>query len=234
MASQFKNRREAGQLLAQKLKGYARQPNLLVLGLPRGGIPVAFEVAQALQAQLDVFLVRKLGVPDYQELAMGAIAPGGVRLVNWDTVEALRISQAAVDAVIRKEERELARREQLYRVGRPTLAVAGRGIILVDDGLATGSTMRAAVLALRQQDPARIVVGVPVAAPSACNELAEIVDEIVCAVTPQHFDSVGTWYEDFSQTTDAEVRGLLERSAREWPEPSGNTPQRPPHELYRR
>jgi putative phosphoribosyl transferase len=215
MESRFRDRRQAGRVLAQKLEGYARNPDVVVLGLPRGGIPVAFEVAHALRAPLEVFLVRKLGVPEYEELAMGAIAAGGVRLVNWDTVEALGVSQSALDAVIRKEERELSRRERLYRTDRPPLTVAGKVVILVDDGLATGSTMRAAVAALREQRPARIVIGVPIAAPSTCGELAAVADAIVCAVTPESFYSVGAWYEDFSQTTDEEVRELLELAARE-------------------
>jgi putative phosphoribosyl transferase len=213
--SRFRNRREAGQVLAEKLEGYGGVPNVLVLGLPRGGIPVAFEVARAIRAPLEAFLVRKLGVPDCDELAMGAIAAGGIRLINWDTVDALRVSQPELDAVIRKEERELRRRERLYRAKRPPLVVAKRVVVLIDDGLATGSTMRVAIAALRQQRPERVVVGVPIAAASTCQALSALADDLVCAVTPEPFHSVGTWYEDFSQTSDAEVRELLELAALE-------------------
>jgi predicted phosphoribosyltransferase len=207
--------------LAQKLDSYARRSDTLVLGLARGGVPVAFEVARALGAPLDVFLVRKLGVPGYEELAMGAIAPGGVRIVNWKVVEALGVSQSQLDTVIRKEERELDRRERLYRGTSPRLLVAGRVVVLVDDGLATGSTMRVAVTALREQHPARIVVGAPIAPPSICEELADIADDVFCARTPEPFYSVGLWYEDFSQTTDEEVRELLELAAHERAEERG-------------
>jgi putative phosphoribosyl transferase len=215
MNPRFPNRRQAGRVLAQKLDTYARRADVLVLGLPRGGVPVAFEVSRALRAALDVFLVRKLGVPGYEELAMGAIAEGGTRLVNWDLIEGLHVSQPALEAVIRKEERELERREQLYRGNRPRQSVADRVAILVDDGLATGSTMHVAVTALREQHPARIVVGVPIAPPSTCEELADVADEVLCAATPEPFYSVGLWYEDFSQTGDDEVRELLELAARE-------------------
>lgn len=201
-------------MLAQKLKSYGGHPDVRVLALPRGGVPVAFEVTRALGAPLDVFLVRKLGVPSYEELAMGAIAPGGVQVINWDTVEMLGVTRPALEAVIRKEERELARRERLYRGELPRLDIAGRVAILVDDGLATGSTMKVAVAALRQEAPARIVVGVPIAPPSTCQELAGIADEVVCAVTPEPFHSVGVWYEDFAQTSDEEVRQLLELAKR--------------------
>jgi putative phosphoribosyl transferase len=218
MLSRFQDRYQAGSVLAQHLEAYARRPDVLVLALPRGGVPVGFEVGRALQAPLDVFLVRKLGVPGHEELAMGAIAGGGARLINTDIVQALGISHEALESVIRNEERELARRERLYRRNSARLPVADRSIILVDDGLATGSTMRVAVVALREQRPLRIVVGVPIAAPSACEELAVDVDDIVCAVTPEPFHSVGLWYQDFSQTTDEEVRELLEIAAREQPE----------------
>ena len=218
MLSRFQDRYQAGRVLAQHLEAYARRPDVLVLALPRGGVPVGFEVGRALQAPLDVFLVRKLGVPGHEELAMGAIAAGGARLINTDLVQALGISHEALESVIRNEERELARRERLYRRNSARLAVADRSIILVDDGLATGSTMRVAVTALREQRPLRIVVGVPISAPSACEELAADVDDIVCAVTPEPFHSVGLWYQDFSQTTDEEVRELLEIAAREQPE----------------
>ncbi len=215
MNSRLRDRRQAGQVLAQKLDAYARRSDTLVLGLPRGGVPVAFEVARALRAPLDVFLVRKLGVPGYEELAMGAIAADGARFVNWEVVEGLGVSQAQLEAVIRKEERELERREQLYRGNKPRVSAADRVVVLVDDGLATGSTMRVAVTALRLQHPASIVVGVPIAPPSTCEELADIADNVLCALTPEPFYSVGRWYEDFSQTSDEEVRELLELAARE-------------------
>ena len=214
MAPRFQNRRDAGRRLAERLLAYADDPNRLVFALPRGGVPVAFEVATALDAPLDVFLVRKLGVPGHRELAMGAIATGGVRVLNQEVVEMLRIPPEHIDLVAAEEQRELARREQQYRGDRPAPDVRGRTVFLVDDGLATGSTMRAAVAALRQQQPARIIVAVPVAAPSTCAELRAEVDEIVCAATPEPFYAVGLWYEDFSETTDEEVRDLLERTRR--------------------
>ena len=209
----FRDRYDAGRVLATKLTAYANRPDVLVLGLPRGGVPVAFEVARALNAPQDVFLVRKLGVPGQEELAMGAIASGGVRVLNHELVEALGIPDRVIDAVAAREQQELARREQLYRDNRPPVDVRGRSVILIDDGLATGATMRAAAAALRQQEPARIVIAVPLAAPSVCQEFAQEVDEIVCAVTPEPFYAVGLWYEDFSPTTDEEVRDLLRRSA---------------------
>jgi predicted phosphoribosyltransferase len=183
-----------------------------VLALPRGGVPVAFEVAKALRAPLDIFLVRKLGVPGHEELAMGAIATGGVRVLNDDVVERLRIPFGVIDSVAANELRELERRELAYRGNRPEPEVQGKTVILVDDGLATGSTMRAAVAALRQQGPARIVVAVPVSAPQTCDEYRMGADEIVCAITPEPFYGVGQWYRDFSQTTDEEVSELLEKA----------------------
>ena len=218
MARPFRDRHEAGRLLGTQLGAYANRPDVLVLGLPRGGVPVAYEVAQALNAPLDVFLVRKLGVPGHEELAMGAVATGGVRVLNDKVVQELKIPEAAIDAVAAREEQELARRERAYRADRLAPDVRGRAVILVDDGLATGSTMRAAVAALRQQEPARIVVAVPTAAPSTCDELRSEVDEIVCAVTPEPFYAVGLWYEDFSPTTDDEVRDLLKQAARQTPQ----------------
>jgi putative phosphoribosyl transferase len=209
----FANRHEAGAVLAGLLKHYANRPDVLVLALPRGGLPVAFEVAQALNAPLDVFVVRKLGVPGHDELAMGAIATGGVRVLNHDVVGHLGLSDEAIDRVMEKEKKELERRERIYRGNRAPPNMQGRTVILVDDGLATGSTMRAAVAALRKQQPSRIVVAVPVAAPEACEELRSEVDETVCAATPQPFLGVGRWYRDFSQTTDEEVHELLARSA---------------------
>jgi len=205
----FANRREAGRILASLLMNYTDRDDVLVLALPRGGVPVGFEVAQALRARLDVFIVRKLGVPGHDELAMGAIATGGVRVLNDDVVISLELEPEVIDAVAAREEKELARRERLYRGARPAPDVQGRTVILVDDGLATGSTMRAAVAALRGQRPARIVVAVPVAAPETCEEFKAEVDEVVCAATPRMFNGVGRWYEDFSQTTDAEVHELL-------------------------
>jgi len=209
----FRDRREAGRLLAAKLAAYANRPDVIVLALPRGGVPVAYEVARALNAPLDIFLVRKLGVPGYEELAMGAIATGGVRVLNDQLVGGLRIPDYIVDEVAASEQQELARRERLYRGDRPAPDVRGRTVILVDDGLATGATMLAAVKALRQQQPARIVVAVPTASPETCEQLRAEVDDIICAITPEPFHAVGLWYEDFSQTTDEEVRDLLARSA---------------------
>jgi predicted phosphoribosyltransferase len=205
----FRNRTEAGRLLAEQLQRYAGRSDLLVLGLPRGGVPVAYEVAQSLGAPLDVFLVRKLGVPGHEEVAMGAIATGGVRVVNEDFIRELGILPEAVERVAASEQRELDRRERAYRGSRPAPDVAGKTVILVDDGLATGSTMRAAAEALRRRKPARIVVGVPVAAPETCRELESLVDDVVCAVTPRPFLAVGRWYQDFSETSDEEVRALL-------------------------
>jgi predicted phosphoribosyltransferase len=205
----FANRREAGRILASLVMKYADRGDVLVLALPRGGVPVAFEVARALNVPLDVFIVRKLGVPGHDELAMGAIATGGVRVLNEDVVNSLELEPEVIDAVAAREEKELARRERLYRGARPAPDVHGRTVILVDDGLATGSTMRAAVAALRKQRPARIVVAVPVAAPETCEEFKTEVDEAICAATPRMFNGVGRWYEDFSQTTDDEVHELL-------------------------
>jgi erythromycin esterase-like protein/predicted phosphoribosyltransferase len=207
----FRDRRGAGLLLAQQLAAYANRPDVLVLALPRGGVPVAYEVAGALRAPLDVFVVRKLGIPGHDELAMGAVATGGVHVLNKQVVNRLRVPGYVIDAVEARERQELARRERLYRGGRPPPDVRGRTVILVDDGLATGATMHAAIQALRQQQPARLVVAVPVASPETCEELKAEVDDVVCAVTPDPFYAVGYWYEDFSQTTDEEVRNLLAR-----------------------
>jgi predicted phosphoribosyltransferase len=210
----FHDRTDAGRRLAEKLSAYANHHDLVVLALPRGGVPVAFEVARVLNAPLDVFLVRKLGVPGHEELAMGAIASGGIRVLNADVVSVLQISEEALDAVAAEEQRELERREQAYRDDRPPLDVHGRPVILVDDGLATGSTMRAAVAALHQCGPSRIVVAVPVGAPETCHELHQEADEVVCVQTPEPFYAVGLWYEDFSQTTDEEVRDLLAQAGK--------------------
>ena len=211
----FRDRSEAGQLLAQELSAYAGREDVIVLALPRGGVPVAFEVARAIHAPLDVFVVRKLGVPGHEELAMGAIASGGILVTEPNVIEDLAIPPDVVADVAAREEQERLRREREYRGDRPEADVRGRTAILVDDGLATGSTMRAAVAALRKLQPARIVVAVPVAAPSACAELAPEVDDIVCRGTPEPFYSVGQWYGEFSQTTDEEVRELLARAERE-------------------
>jgi putative phosphoribosyl transferase len=209
----FTDRREAGVELAAGLQQYNAAGNLVVLALPRGGVPVAYEVARALSAPLDVFLVRKLGVPGHEELAMGAIASGGVRVLNTDVVGWYGIPPEMIDAVARQEEAELQRRERAYREQRPPVAVAGRTVVLIDDGLATGSTMKAAVQAVRTQDPARIVVAVPVGAPDTCRELQSLADEVVCVKMPESFRAVGLWYRDFAQTTDDEVRQLLQLAA---------------------
>jgi len=209
VARPLRDRTDAGQQLAQRLTAYANRPDVIVLALPRGGVPVASEVAQALNAPLDVFLVRKLGLPDQEELAMGAIAANGVTVLNSEVVETLRIPDAVIAHVAAREQRELRRREQLYRGDRPPPDLRGKTVILVDDGLATGATMFVAAAALREQRPARIVVAVPTAAPEICDAFRDAVDEIVCAITPTPFQAVGEWYDDFSQTSDGEVRELL-------------------------
>jgi putative phosphoribosyl transferase len=205
----FRDRLDAGQVLAGLLGEYAGDPSVIVLGLPRGGVPVAYEVARALGAPLDVFLVRKLGVPGHEELAMGAIASGGVRVLNRSVIDHLRITSDQVEEVASQEGRVLAHREREYRGDRPPAELAGRTVVLVDDGLATGASMRAAVAAVRNQGAGRIVVAVPVAARETCEALESEADEVVCAVTPQPFYAVGLWYDDFSQTTDEEVGMLL-------------------------
>lgn len=211
----FRDRADAGRALAAELSAYAGRDDVVVLALPRGGVPVGYEVARALGAPLDVFIVRKLGVPGHEELAMGAIASGGVRVLNESVVQPLRIPESVIDTIAAREQAELERREREYRDGRPAPDVRGRTVILVDDGLATGATMRAAAQALRLQQPARVVVAVPVSAEESCEELRTQVDDIVCSMTPHPFYGVGMWYEDFSQTTDAEVRELLARAGRE-------------------
>src|SRR5947207_3048537 len=205
----FHDRRDAGRQLAAELSAYGGRADVVVLALPRGGVPVAYEVAKALGAPLDVFLVRKIGVPGHEELAMGAIASGGVRVVNEDVVRELGIPKSLFDAVATEELQELERRERAYRDDRPPPDVRGKTVILVDDGLATGSSMRAAIAALRRLGPAKIVVAVPVGAPEVCAEFQDVADDAVCAQTPMAFRAVGLWYEDFSQTTDEEVRELL-------------------------
>jgi putative phosphoribosyl transferase len=208
----FKNRSEAGELLAERLDAYAGRDDVIVLALPRGGVPVGYAVTNALQVQLDILLVRKLGVPGHEEYAMGAIASGGLRIVQPTVVENLNIPSAAIEAVIQRESLEIERRENLYREGRPALPLRERIAILVDDGLATGSTMLAAAQAVRNGNPARIVIAVPVASQQACQMLASQADEVVCLRTPEPFYAVGMWYENFAQTSDAEVKSLLEKA----------------------
>jgi putative phosphoribosyl transferase len=207
--ARFRDRFEAGRRLAAALAPYAGRPNLLVLALPRGGVPVGYEVARALNAPLDVMLVRKLGVPGHEELALGAIASGGIRVLSDDVVAAFGIPERVIATIAANEEEELDRRERAYRYGRPPTPVRGRTVILVDDGLATGSTMRAAAAALRAQHPERLIVAVPVAPPETCASLRSEVDDVVCAMVPEPFFAVGNWYDDFSQTSDEEVRELL-------------------------
>src|SRR5216110_949482 len=218
MEGAFPNRAEAGRVLGLKLSKYAGRDDVIVLGLPRGGVPVAYEVAQRLKVPLDVFIVRKLGVPGFEELAAGAIASGGVRVLNEDVMRALPNADEAIESVTAKETAELERREQIYREGRPPPELRDRIAILVDDGLATGATMRAAVKALRQRDAAKIVVAVPVGPPDTCHEIEEQADETICLSTPEFFQAVGQYYEDFSQTTDEDVRELQTSAARDMPE----------------
>jgi putative phosphoribosyl transferase len=208
--TRFRDRIDAGRQLAARLTHYARRPDVLVLALPRGGVPVGFEVARTLGAPLDIFLVRKLGVPDHEELAMGAIASGGVRVINPDVVQTLQIPPDEIDRIAEQEQRELLRREHDYRGGRAPPEVRGKAVILIDDGLATGASMRAAAAALRRMDPGKLIAAVPTGAAETCDELAGQVDEMVCVMTPQPFHAVGLWYERFDQTSDQEVRDLLE------------------------
>jgi predicted phosphoribosyltransferase len=214
----YDDRRHAGMVLAQRLQHHKGR-QVVVLALPRGGVPVAHEVARALEASLDVFLVRKLGLPGHRELAMGAIASGGVRVLNQDVIAMYRVPASVVDAIAHEEQIELERRERAYREGRTPVALRDRIVLLIDDGLATGSTMKAAVEAVGAHHPARIVVAVPVGSPDTCREFADVADEIVCARAPEHFAAVGQWYRDFSQTSDEEVRQLL----REHTEPATRT-----------
>ena len=213
MEGAFPNREEAGRLLAGKLEKYAGRNDVIVLGLPRGGVPVAYEVAQRLGVPLDVFIVRKLGVPGFEELAAGAIASGGVRVLNEDVLRALPKADQIIESVTAKETAEMERREKSYRDDRPAPELRDRVVILVDDGLATGATMRAAVKALRQRSVAKIVVAVPVGPPDTCREFEDEADETICASAPEFFQAVGQYYEDFSQTSDEEVRDLLARAA---------------------
>lgn len=208
----FRDRAEAGDLLAARLLGLADRDDVVVLALPRGGVPVGYAVAKSLGVPLDVFVVRKLGVPGHEELAMGAIASGGVQLVNDDVVDAFGIPPAVIDQVARREQIELQRRERLYRGNRPLVPLENKTVILVDDGLATGSTMRAAVTAARQREPARVIVAVPVGASSTCEELGSDADEVICLRSPDPFVAVGLWYRDFTPTSDDEVGTLLARN----------------------
>ncbi len=212
-ASRFRDRVEAGQLLGRELvRKFGKRDDVIVLALPRGGVPVGFEVAQALDAPFDVFIVRKLGVPGHEELAMGAIASGGVRVLNRDVLEYIPLPQKTIDAVAAREQQELERRERSYRGSRPPLDVKGKNVIVVDDGLATGSTMRAAVAALRKMEPRSILVAVPVAAAQTCEEFRQEGIDILCLRTPEPFQAVGLWYDDFSQTSDEEVHELLNQT----------------------
>jgi putative phosphoribosyl transferase len=208
-AKKILDRQAAGHDLATRLQRYAHRDDVLVLGLPRGGVPVAFEVAKSLNAALDICLVRKLGVPGHQELAMGAIAAGGVRVLNQHLVRELGISEQAIEEVTAREWQELQRRDQVYRGGRPPPEIGDRTVILVDDGLATGSTMQAAIAVIKPQQPAGIVVAVPVAPAEACTAIKAGVDDVVCLLTPEPFYAIGLWYENFDQTTDQEVKALL-------------------------
>jgi putative phosphoribosyl transferase len=217
MERAFPNRIEAGRQLAEKLDKYSGRKDVIVLGLPRGGVPVAYEIAKRLRAPLDVFIVRKLGVPGFEELAAGAIASGGVRVLNEDVMRAIPHADEVIEAVTAREAAELERREQIYREGRPPPELRDRTVILVDDGLATGATMRAAVKAARQGGAAKIVVTVPVGPPDTCREIQEEADETICLSTPVFFQAVGQYYEDFSQTSDEDVRELLARGAQERP-----------------
>ena len=212
MRARFRNRQHAGERLAQELSRFADRSDLIVLALPRGGVPVGYEIAARLHAPLDVFVVRKLGVPGQEEVAMGAVAPGGVRVLDDYTIRVARVSPQDVERITALERAELERRERRYRGNRAFPNVANKIVILVDDGLATGSTMRAAVEALRKLAPSEIIVAVPVAAAETCDAFRDIVDEIVCVETPEPFGAVGYWYEDFSQTSDEEVHDLLERA----------------------
>jgi putative phosphoribosyl transferase len=207
----FADRADAGRQLAEELREYAGRRDVVVLGLPRGGVPVAFEVASRLGVPLDIFLVRKLGVPGHVELAMGAVAPGGIEVLNHDLIDELAISAASVEQVAARERQELERRERIFRGERATAQLMGKTVILIDDGLATGATMEAAVAALRRMNPAAIVVAVPVGARETCDRLAPLADKLICLDTPAPFSAVGQWYEDFSQTTDEEVKALLLR-----------------------
>lgn len=214
----FNDRTDAGKRLAERLSEYANREDVLILALPRGGVPVAFEVAKELNLKMDIFIVRKLGVPGNEELAMGAIASGNIRVLNEDVIRSFRIPQTEIDESTANELRELERRERIYRKNRLMPKISGSTVILIDDGLATGATMRAAVAAVKTKNPAKVIIAVPVAAPDTCNDFGSEVDEVICVATPEPFYGVGAWYEDFSQTTDKEVCELLDRAAKTKPD----------------
>lgn len=209
---QFIDRQDAGKQLAKQLEAYANRPDAIILALPRGGVPVAVEVAKALQLPLDVWIVRKLGTPQHEEMAMGAIASGDIRVMNQQLVHELNISEAAIAQVVNTEKKELERREQLYRHNRPRPELGGKTVLLIDDGLATGATMSAAAISIQQKKPARLVIAVPVASYEACTEIRKMVDEVVCVLTPRPFGAVGNWYQNFPQTSDQEVQTLLQQA----------------------
>lgn len=213
MGATFKDRADGGKKLAQELSQYGGRSDVVVLGLPRGGVPVAYEVAKELDAPLDVFIVRKLGVPGHEELAMGAIASGGVRVLNNEVVKGVNVSEDDIDRVARKEQRELERRESTYRGERPGIALQDKTVLLVDDGLATGASMRAAVKGLREHGPGKIIVAVPTAPPETCEAFKDLAEEAICLETPTPFMGVGAWYEDFPQTKDEEVKKILEKAS---------------------
>jgi putative phosphoribosyl transferase len=214
----FNDRTDAGKRLAERLSEYANREDILILALPRGGVPVAFEVAKELNVKMDVFIVRKLGVPGNEELAMGAIASGNIRVLNEDVIRSFHIPQKVIDEATTNELSELERRERIYRGNRPTPKISGSTVILIDDGLATGATMRAAVAAVKSKNPAKVIIAVPVAAPDTCSAFRNDVDEVICVGTPEPFYGVGAWYEDFSQTTDKEVCELLDRAEKNKPD----------------
>lgn len=209
----FANRTEAGKLLADALSGYTGRSDILILALPRGGVPVAYEVAKALSAPMDLWLVRKLGVPGQEELALGALVGKNIRVLNYDIIDLLNIDETVIDTIVAREQAELERRNRLYRQGKPPPAIEGKTIIIIDDGLATGATMRVAISSLRQAGAARIIAAVPVGAASTCDKIEEEADELICLHTPEPFYGVGQWYNDFSQTSDDEVRALLNNAA---------------------
>lgn len=213
VAPLFRNRADAGRALAARVVPSLSDVNPLILALPRGGVPVAFEVARALHAELDIFLVRKLGVPGHEELALGALASGGVRFLNQELISDLHLPERAIEQITAREQRELERREALYRAGRPAIPVRDRHVLLIDDGLATGASMKAAASAVRAEEPHRVTMAVPVAAQQTCDEFRDAVDQVICLKTPDPFMAVGIWYEDFEQTSDEEVQMLLERAA---------------------
>ncbi len=214
----FNDRTDAGKRLSERLSEYANREDVLILALPRGGVPVAFEVAKELNLKMDIFIVRKLGVPGNEELAMGAIASGNIRVLNEDVIRSFRIPQKAIDEATANELGELERRERIYRKNRPVPKISGSTVILIDDGLATGATMRAAVAAVKTKNPAKVIIAVPVAAPDTCSDFGSEVDEVMCVATPEPFYGVGAWYEDFSQTTDKEVCDLLDKATKIKPE----------------